>query len=206
VAPKWLAPAETAPHARTWMCWPSNAHFYSDTAYYESVQETISRVASAIAAFEPVVMAASADHHELASKLCGPRVQLVDIDTDDMWARDTGPVFVKNPEGRTAAIDFNFNGWGRKQPCEKDAMVARAIVSNAGGGYIETKLVGEGGGLEYDGDGTLVLTDSCWVNDNRNAGQSRDEIEIELSLLLGVEKVIWLPGLRGIDMTDDHSD
>ena len=66
--------------------------------------------------------------------------------------------------------------------------------------------MGEGGGLEYDGEGTLLLTDSCWVNDNRNPGMSRQEIEAELKSGLGVEKVIWLPGVRGQDITDGHID
>ncbi|MEZ5892249.1 MAG: agmatine deiminase family protein [Parvularculaceae bacterium] len=203
----YRAPAETDPHARTWMCWPSDPSGYGGPgAYYENVQETISRLAAAIAVYEPVAMLAGAEHHALASKLCGPRVELIDIETDDMWARDTGPVFVKKDGGGLAAVDFNFNGWGAKAPCALDALVARAVVKQADCERIETTLIGEGGGLEYDGEGTLVLTDSCWVNDNRNPGKSRDEIEHELSRLLGVEKVIWLPGIAGADITDDHID
>ncbi|MBK6705220.1 MAG: agmatine deiminase family protein [Caulobacteraceae bacterium] len=76
-----------------------------------------------------------------------------------------------------AALDLNFNAWGDKQGHARDRLVARAIAASAGCDRVETRLVGEGGGLEYDGDGTLILTESCWVNDNRNPGLSRDEIE-----------------------------
>ena len=97
---------------RTWMCWPSTAEIYGGPGtYYESVQETIGRLAATISRHEPVTMLAGKEHHHLASQLCGPGVDLLDIPTDDMWARDCGPVFLKNDEGGIAALDFNFNGW-----------------------------------------------------------------------------------------------
>lgn len=189
------------------MCWPSTPSVYGGRgAYYESVQETVGRLASAIAEHEPVTMLAETSIHPLAARLCGPRVQLLDVATDDMWARDSGPVFVRSATGAKAAVDFNFNAWGAKQGHAKDRLVARAVARHAGCERIETRLVGEGGGLEYDGDGTLILTESCWVNDNRNPGLSRDEIEAELRRLLGVETVIWVPGVQGLDITDGHID
>ena len=201
------APAEDAAHARTWMCWPSTPSVYGGRgAYYESVQETIGRLSAAIAEHEPVTMLADASVHPLAARLCGPRVRLLDVATDDMWARDSGPVFVRSATGAKAALDLNFNAWGDKQGHARDRLVARAIAASAGCDRVETHLVGEGGGLEYDGDGTLILTESCWVNDNRNPGLSRDEIEVELKRLLGVETVIWTPGVRGLDITDGHID
>lgn len=201
------APAEDAAHARTWMCWPSTPSVYGGRgAYYESVQETIGRLAAAIAEHEPVTMLADASVHSLAARLCGPRVQLLDVATDDMWARDSGPVFVRSATGAKAAVDFNFNAWGDKQRHARDSLVARAVAASAGCDRVETHLVGEGGGLEYDGDGTLILTESCWVNDNRNPGLSRDEIEVELKRLLGAQAVIWVPGVRGLDITDGHID
>ncbi|MEM7426517.1 MAG: agmatine deiminase family protein [Pseudomonadota bacterium] len=202
----YLAPAEEAPHARTWMCWPSTKSIYGWGTYFEQVQETLARLAAAIAENEPVFMLADAQHHELAARLCGPRVKLVDVPVHDMWARDTGPVFVKTPDGGNAAVDFNFNGWGGKQWPGKDADVPDAIAAYLDVPRIEAGIVGEGGGLEYDGEGTLLLTDSCWVNDNRNPGMSQAEIEAELKRVLGAEKVIWLPGVRGQDITDGHID
>ncbi len=203
----YFAPAEESPHACTWMCWPSRPSLYGGAGrYFENIQQTLGRFAATIAENEPVSMLAAVEHHALASELCGPRVQLVDIPTDDMWARDSGPVFVKSSDGRLGAVDLNFNAWGNKQQHRLDRRVASAIAAKRGCRYFRAGIVGEGGGLEYDGDGTLILTDSCWVNSNRNPGLKREDIETQLRLLLGVEKVIWLPGVRGQDITDGHVD
>ncbi len=203
---QYIVPAEEALHARTWMCWPSTRSIYGSAAYYEQVQETLARLATAIAENEPVSVLAGAEHHELARKLCGPKVDLADVPTDDMWARDSGPVFVKSSDGAKAAVDFNFNGWGGKQAHGRDTAVPAAIAKTLRVPHIRAGIVGEGGGIEYDGEGTLLLTDSCWVNENRNPGMRQAEIEAELKLSLGVEKVIWLPGVRAQDITDGHID
>jgi agmatine deiminase len=204
---KVTVPSEAEPHARTWMAWPSTPAVYGGPgAYYESVQETLGRLAAAIAENEPVTMAAAAEHHALAAELCGPKVGLVDIATDDMWMRDSGPVFVRASGGTIAAVDFRFNGWGNKQAHPRDAEIASSVAKSAGVDRRVFPVRGEGGGIEYDGDGTLLLTESCWVNDNRNPGLSRAEIEQHLKQALGVEVVIWVPGVRGKDITDGHID
>lgn len=199
--------AESEPHTRTWMAWPSTPDFYGGPgAYFESVQEALGRLAAAIAENEPVCMAAPAEQHALAARLCGPDVDLVDIATDDMWARDSAPVFVHTADGRVAAVDFGFNGWGAKQSHARDGKLAARIAEEAGVEHHDGGLCGEGGGFEYDGDGTLLLTESCWVNDNRNPGMTRAEVEKHLKAALGVETVIWVPGVRGLDITDGHID
>jgi agmatine deiminase len=203
----FYAPAETWPHARTWMCWASTRSAYSDaTGYFEEVQATLGRLAAAVAEHEPVTMLAAAEHHGLARRLCGPKVDLLDVATDDMWARDSGPIFLKSKDGGRALLDLNFNGWGNKQVHENDGRVARSIAEALDRPYIKASVVGEGGGLEFDGEGTLILTDSCWVNENRNPGMTRADIEQELKARLGAETVIWLPGVRGRDITDGHID
>ncbi len=202
----FYAPAEESRHAGTWMCWPSTQAIYGETAYFEAVQEALGRLAAAIAENEPVTLLAAADQHALAARLCGPKVKLLDVATDDMWARDSGPVFLRHDDGRKAALDFNFNGWGNKERHAKDSRVAAAIATARGCRHVRSALVGEGGGLEYDGEGTLILTDSCWVNDNRNPGKTQAEIEAELKAGLGVGTVIWLPGVRGQEITDGHID
>jgi agmatine deiminase len=202
----YFAPAEEAPHAGTWMAWPSTEAIYGGGSYYESVQESIGRLAAAIADNEPVWMAADAELHALAARLCGPKVRLIDIATDDMWARDSGPVFLTRRAGGTALADFNFNGWGGKQRHERDAKLTACIAGHLGCERFKATICGEGGGLEYDGEGTLILTESCWVNTNRNPGMSRAQIETVLKLQLGVEVVVWIPGVRGRDITDGHVD
>lgn len=190
------------------MCWPSDPSVYGrSTSYFESVQEILGRLAAAIAENEPVTMLAARQHHELAARLCGGDVSLLDIPTDDMWSRDSGPVFLRDQRGRVAVLDLRFNGWGGKQHQRaNDEKVSRAIADHLGYPYFRAGVVGEGGGLEYDGEGTLLLTDSCWVNDNRNPGMTRDQVEAELKAALGVDTVIWLPGVRGQDITDGHID
>ncbi len=203
----FFAPAEEFAHARTWMCWAPNRSIYGGpTGYFESVQETLGRLAAAIAEREPVSMLVAADNQALAARLCGPKVTLVDIQTDDMWARDSGPVFLRDSTGKVALLDLNFSGWGRKQVHRWDQRISASIAKLTGCAYFKSGVTGEGGGIEYYGDGTLILNDSCWVNDNRNPGWSREKIELELKAGLGVHKVIWLPGVRGKDITDGHID
>ena len=204
---EFYAPGEAAPHARTWMCWPSTASVYGGPGgYFEEVQETLGRLAAAIVEHEPVVMLAAATHHNIARRLCGPRVELLDIATDDMWARDSGPIFLKNGDRERALLDLNFNGWGGKQHHARDGKVACALAQALGRPWIKAGVVGEGGGIEFDGEGTLILTESCWVNDNRNPGMTRDDIERELKEKLAIQTVIWLPGVSGREITDGHID
>lgn len=202
----FFAPAEEAPHARTWMAWASTPSIYGGGRYFENLQEDLGRLARAIAEREAVAMLAGTAHHGRIRELCGPKVEIVDIETDDMWARDNCPLFLNSASGEKAVLDLNFNGWGGKQQHQKDTRIAASIARHLDRTYIKSALVGEGGGLEFDGEGTLLLTDSCWLNDNRNPGMSRDQIEAELKQDLGVEKVIWLPGVRGEDITDGHID
>ncbi len=105
-----------------------------------------------------------------------------------------------------AGIDFNFNGWGEKQEFVNDAQVAAFVTEAAGVSGMESNLVLEGGGIEVDGIGTAIITESCVLNDNRNPNVSKADCERELKRLLGLEKIIWLPGIRGKDITDGHTD
>ena len=206
---RFTAPAEEAPHRGTWMCWPSRMEIYTydgrPSGYGDEVMQTIGRLAAAIAEHEPVFMCAPAHLHSLARDHCGDQVTLLAIDTDDMWARDTGPVFVAGDNGR-AGVTFNFNAWGGKMDLPVDATLARRVLGHQNIPEITAGITGEGGGIEYDGDGTLLLTESCWVNDNRNPGLTRDQIECELRRVLGVEQVIWLQGVAGAEETDGHID
>lgn len=127
------------------------------------------------------------------------------IPVDDLWARDTGPSFVLGPKG-VAGVDFNFNGWGRKQKHDRDARVAGEILADQGIARIAAPIAGEGGSIEVDGQGTMLVTESSLVNENRNPGKTRDEIEQALKALFGVSKVIWVDGVRGRDITDYHID
>lgn len=201
----WRMPDEGEPHAATWMAFGPSAKIWGG-GLRTAAQQNLAEIAKAIAAHEPVNMLVRKAEHELAARLCGPTVKLVVQPIDDLWMRDTGPVFVTNAAGRVAGIDFNFNGWGNKQGHADDAKVAAFVAANADTARIETRLVLEGGGIEVDGEGTAIITESCVLNPNRNPRLSKAACERELFRLLGLEKIIWLPGIAGMDITDGHTD
>ncbi|MFD9722628.1 agmatine deiminase family protein [Streptomyces sp. NPDC059072] len=210
--PSGQAPAPTGPrhlgaewesHTRTFMSWPALASVWEQDLPY--VREDIARVARAIAQYEYVVMMARPDQQAAAQKACGSGVEVIPMEVDDLWARDTVPVFIEDG-GKLAGVDFNFNGWGNKQEHTNDAQVGRKLLEKYKIPRIQAPLVAEGGSFETDGEGTLLITESSIVNDNRNPGKSRDRIEAELKQTLGVQKVIWLAGVRGEDITDAHVD
>jgi agmatine deiminase len=138
-------------------------------------------------------MLVRAEEYDLASNLLGASVELIVSPLDDLWIRDTGPLFVFSEQGQKAGIDFNFNGWGKKQVFQKDAKVASFITQHVGTDVVNTDLVLEGGCIELDGHGTAIITESCVLNDNRNPGISKAQFEDQLMPLLGLEKIIWLP-------------
>lgn len=201
----WRMPEEGEPHAATWMAFGPSTEIWGKRLR-PVVQQNLAEIAKAIAAHEPVNMLVRENERDLAARLCGPSVNLVVQPLDDLWMRDTGPVFVKGTAGQLGGVGFNFNGWGDKQAHARDARVAGFVAGEAGAQFLETDLVLEGGGIEVDGEGTAIITESCVLNDNRNPGVSKAACEAELSRLLGLEKIIWLPGIAGMDITDGHTD
>ncbi|NET02355.1 MAG: agmatine deiminase family protein [Sphaerospermopsis sp. SIO1G1] len=201
----WFMPEESEPHERTWMAFPWSRGIWGRKLLPE-VQNNIAAIARAIADYEPVSMLVRPKDYEIAAQKCGSSVNLVVAALDDLWIRDTGPVFVKDSRGSLGGIDFNFNGWGEKQKHDQDAKVAEFVIQESGVQPIQTELVLEGGGIEVDGQGTAIITESCVLNENRNPGMSKAECEELLKPLLGLRKIIWLPGIRGKDITDGHTD
>jgi agmatine deiminase len=128
-----------------------------------------------------------------------------DIPTDDLWCPDSGPVFVTDDDKRLAVTHLNFNGWGGKQVHGNDGKVARRVAQRLELPIHDNGLVGEAGGVEFDGRGTLITHESSWVNDNRNRG-SREAVGKLLLEAFGGEKVVWAPGVKGVDITDYHID
>ncbi|GHH85230.1 porphyromonas-type peptidyl-arginine deiminase [Streptomyces sulfonofaciens] len=202
-AVRWHMPAEWQRHERTFMAWPS-----SDSGWREAlpaVREDVAGIARAVAEHEPVTLLAAPSEAAEARRACGGAVEIASVPVDDLWMRDSGPTFVTG-SGRVAGVDFHFNGWGGKQPHERDARVARRLLSQRGLRRIDAPVTTEGGALEVDGERTLIVAESSLVNINRNPGRSRDRIEGALKRCLGVSKVIWIAGLRGRDITDYHID
>ena len=163
-------PEETDPHERTFMQWPVSRAVCDDPDFLFNLLGTIADITNTISEFEPVVMLADAKHHRAIKRLVSRGVELWDIPTDNLWARDSGPSFVVDGKGGLAMTQFNFNGWGGKQVHDRDGQVAARVAERLGLPMFDAGLVGEAGGVESDGHGTLIAHESSWVNPNRNAG------------------------------------
>jgi agmatine deiminase len=201
----WTMPDEGEQHKGTWMAFVASDAIWEPTQI-APLQDALARIANAIVQFEPVNMLVNQRDLAIARQKLDPRVKLLIAPIDDLWMRDTGPVFVMNQNGEKAGVNFNFNGWGKKQVYANDGKVAGFVTQQAGVRMLSTRLVLEGGGIEVDGKGTAIITESCVLNPNRNPGLSKADCEAELNALLGIRKVIWLPGIAGKDITDGHTD
>ncbi|KAL6794079.1 hypothetical protein J3E68DRAFT_450740 [Trichoderma sp. SZMC 28012] len=210
--------AEWDPQSKTLLGWPGLEGTYKD--YPERLARAtleVSSVAQAIAHFQGVILAVGSERYEEAelyfNEIDTPfKIELhkVEGDSMDVWLRDFAPTFVvKEPtkgEASIVGVDWNFNGWGNKHPTPTTVVFAKTFLKDFKIERIETSIVTEGGSLEIDGEGTLLITESSIINDNRNPGKSREEIEAELKRCLGIEKILWIPGREGLDSTDCHID
>jgi agmatine deiminase len=207
----WFMPEESEPHQRTWMSFISSYDIWEDRQVPE-VQNNLANIAKTIAKYEPVSILIRPQDYERAAQLLGGLnthnypIELIEFMLNDLWVRDTGPSFVINSQGEKAAVNFNFNGWGEDQAFQHDAKVADFIAQQSGVQSILSSLTLEGGCFEVDGEGTAIMSESCIINDNRNPNKGKAEIESELKELLGLEKIIWLKGIKGKDITDGHTD
>ena len=200
----FFMPAEWTPHARTWMMWPCRAEVWESLT---EVRRNYAQVAHAIRACEPVTMVVRSEDRADAASVLGSDIDLMVHPIDDSWARDAGPCFLTDAQGNRAGATFEFNAWGAKYtPFNGDNSVAEAILDATATRVFRSSLVAEGGSISVDGEGTILTTESCFPNRNRNPRWSRDEIEAELKEMLGGEKVIWLPGNLEETETDGHVD
>jgi agmatine deiminase len=198
-------PAEFERHAATWMAWPTRREIWGE--YFAEVKADFARLATTIARFEPLRMVAASRDAEEARRLCGATVTVVEFSIDDSWARDSGPIFLVDDHGALAASAWRFTAWGHKyEPYDQDALLGRRIAAHLDVPVVMSDLALEGGALLADGEGTLVTTETCLLNANRNPGLSRAEVDAELKRVLGVSKVIWLPGDPLETETDGHID
>ncbi|MFZ0090351.1 MAG: agmatine deiminase family protein [Solirubrobacteraceae bacterium] len=200
-------PAEWEPHERTLMGWPCRAQLWGDTIV--QARSDYASVANAVAAFEPVTMIANPGADAAAARTaCTADVEIVELPLDDSWLRDCGPIYVYDDDGARTAVHFGFNAWGEKfPPWDRDAAIGRLIAERLGDPVIDGGIVLEGGSILTDGEGTLLTTEQCLLNPNRNPTLSRDEIEDVLRSRLGVRRILWL-GLGQVEDrdTDGHVD
>lgn len=204
----WM-PGEFEPHVGCWMLWPERADNWREAA--RPAQLAFVGVASAIAGFEPVSVGVSTAHYEIARALLPHHIRVIELAHDDSWMRDVGPTFVVNGRGAVRGVDWHFNAWGGLNgglyfPWHQDDLVARKVLEIEGRERYRSAIINEGGALHVDGEGTVLVTEECLLNVNRNPHLNREQIEAELRAYLGVTQVIWLG--RGVfnDETDGHVD
>ncbi|MBS1842902.1 MAG: agmatine deiminase [Actinobacteria bacterium] len=202
-------PAEWEPHSGCWMAWPERPDNWRLGA--EPAQDAYAAVATAIAASEPVTMAVSDGQYERARAALPESVRLIELSTDDAWLRDTGPTFVVDGKGSRRGVDWRFNAWGGLEgglyfPWDRDERVASKVLEVEGDERYAAPLVLEGGSIHVDGEGTVLTTEQCLLNPNRNPELDRAAIEAALHDHLGTEKVVWLGDGVFNDETDGHID
>ena len=202
-------PGEFEPHSGCWMAWPERPDNWRLGA--KPAQEAYAAVAEAIAASEPVTMAVSDAQFENCRALLPPEVRVVEVSTDDAWMRDTGPSFVIDGSGERRGVDWRFNAWGGTEgglyfPWDRDDRVAAKVLEIEGADRYRAPIVLEGGAIHVDGEGTVLTTEECLLNPNRNPELSKEQIERVLLEYLGAEKVVWLGAGVFEDETDGHVD
>lgn len=205
-------PAEYEKHRGTMLTWPIRPGSWVNHGM--EAKKTFTEIAKALAKHEDVYMLCDSEHlAEVQNAFAGiPKVVPMVIETDDAWSRDIGPTCVVNDKGEVRGIDWSFNAWGGSYDglyasWDKDDAAAAALCDRLGLDCYDAKhFVLEGGSIHSDGEGTVLVTESCLLSQGRNPQMSKLQIENELKKYLGAKKVIWLPrGIEG-DETNEHVD
>jgi len=207
----WRMPAEWHPHYATQLHWPANRETWPDERL-ERVEEVYLDIIEALHTYEKILLLGDqktlsrAEQKLKTREIDLTKVQMVVQLTNDVWARDCGPIFVHN-SGRYKITDWEYNAWGGKYPpFDTDNSLPQLISELFETEITKTGMVLEGGSIDTNGEGVLLTTESVLLNPNRNPGMSKHEIEEKLKHFLGMTKVIWLKdGLAGDD-TDGHID
>jgi agmatine deiminase len=191
------------------MLWPERSDNWRLGA--KPAQKAFVAVAAAISRFEPVTMGVSPAQYLNARRMLPAEVRVVELTYNDAWVRDCGPTFVVNDRGLVRGVNWQFNAWGGLDgglyfPWDQDSLVARKVLEIEQLDRYKADFILEGGSIHVDGQGTLVTTEECLLNPNRNPRLSRTEIEEKLQAYLNIEKVIWLG--KGVyqDETSGHVD
>lgn len=204
-------PPEWAPQSAIQLTWPRATGDFAD--WFPAVRANFVQLAVAISRFQPVLIGTEEDVPTLRADLIahgavGHHLWLYPVQSNDVWARDHGPITVLR-DGRPVLLDFTFNGWGGKFDSALDNTLTRQLKSlGAFNAPVEsTDFVLEGGGIDVDGEGTLLTTERCLLAPTRNPHLSKAQIQDELKARLGVTRVLWLKAgdLIGDD-TDGHVD
>ena len=199
----WQMPHEGHEQERLWLAWPTSGYTLGETeTEIDEARSTWAAVANAASEFEPVTVVVNPGDAAIARRHLSSAIELFEAPLNDAWMRDIGPSFVIGDDGSLGAVNFVFNGWGQQEwaSWEHDQHIGRIIAEAAGATRIDSDLVNEGGGIQVDGSGTVVLTETVQLDPGRNPDWSRSEVEAELARTIGTDQFLWLP--RGL--TRDH--
>ena len=200
-------PAEWSSHARTWMAWPCRLEAWGSEEGMLRGRVGFAAVARAISGFEKVTMAVRPQDREEAQLACGKGIDFFEVEIDDSWARDIGPSFVTDDKGGVTGVHWRFNAWGNKyHGYNSDSAFAQRVLEALDMRRYEAPMILEGGSVSVDGRGTLLTTEQCLLNANRNPGLTQQQIEERLALFLGVRRIVWLGEGLADDETDGHVD
>lgn len=206
----YYMPAEYARHEGTIMIWPVRPGSWPGNAV--AAKKVFKQIAELIADGEKVYMLADSKHVNEARDMLDDRIRIVNIDTDDAWARDMCPTYVINAAQNVRGINWTFNAWGGEYDglysnWDKDDKAAGLFCDKLGYDYYDAApFVLEGGSIHSDGEGTVIVTESCLLSKGRNPAFSKAQIESRLKEYLGAKKVIWLPHGIYNDETNEHVD
>ncbi len=205
-------PAEWEPHSATWLSWPRREGI-SFPGSFDRVMPAFRAMVAALSESEPVCINVCNGAHEAEARavldsLPTERITFHRIPTNEPWCRDHGPIFLtRNDQPRLAIVDWDYNAWGGKYPpCDLDEVVPTRIGEILGAPVFHPRMILEGGSIEVNGEGTLLTTESCLLNPNRNPQLTREQIEKRLRDYLGVSEILWLAAGTEGDDTDGHID
>ena len=207
---QFYMPPEWHPHECCWMQWPTET-FPSDVtpswSHFDLDRGRIAwaNVANTISQFETLKMIVHPDDQESAISLLNNNVEILELPINDAWCRDTGAIFLLNDKHELGGVDSDFNCWGYKENFELDDKIAKFMIEKTKAKYFKNNMVLEGGSINVNGKGTMITTEQCLLNKNRNPELSKEQIEKNLNDYFGVSKIIWLK--HGTDEgTDGHVD
>jgi agmatine deiminase len=191
------------------MLWPERSDNWRNGAL--PAQGAFAQVARAISEGEAVTVGVSRAQYVAARELLAESVRLVEMSSNDSWIRDCGPTFVVDERGEVRGVDWQFNAWGGVSgglypQWDQDDLVGEKVLEMERDARYAPDLVLEGGSIEVDGEGTLLTTEQCLLNPNRNPGKSRADIERYLTEYLSVDRIVWLGEGVYLDETSGHVD
>ncbi len=192
----WTMPAEGVRQERVWMAFPAPGYSLGDTeAEHEEARATWAAVAHAILDYEPVTVVVDPGEVAHAKRHLSSEISLVEAPLNDAWARDIGPTFVLDENGKLGAVNWVFNGWGAASwaQWDKDQHIGTLIAELSGAELIDSPMVNEGGGIQVDGRGTVLLTESVQLGEGRNSSWTKEQVEAELARTIGSSHAVWLP-------------